>query len=124
MAFLRQRSRAIDRKSDELASKTLASMGRKRSVADKEWLRGGRRGHADFHRIGQPVGVLPDNDMALFQPQDALRLDAERLQSVRASGLRKRIPDELPARGRHVNFVSKLPDEANPQDSRRDAGDL
>src|SRR5262249_19351242 len=105
MAFLRQRSRTVDRKSDELAPRTSASMGRKRSVADKEWL---RDGHADFHRIGQPVGILPDNDMALFQPQDALRLDAERLQSVRAAGLRQRIPDELPARGRHVNFVSKL----------------
>ena len=42
--------------------------------------------HPDLHRVGQPVGVLPDNDVTFFQTKDALRLDAERSDAGTAPG--------------------------------------
>ena len=43
--------------------------------------------HAGFDRVGEAVGVLADNDVALLQTQNALRLDAERLQADAACPL-------------------------------------
>ena len=36
-----------------------------------------QRAEADGERLREPVGVLPDDEMPLLQPHDALRLDAE-----------------------------------------------
>src|SRR6202171_2909133 len=66
-------------------------------------------------RIGKGIGVLADDDVRLFEPQDALRLEAEGLDPEVTASLHDRVPDMLPVRARHVNLIAQLSDEADAQ---------
>ena len=76
---------------------------------------------AERRRLG--VGVLADEDVQLLQAQDALRLEPERPQAVLGARLEQRVPEVLAVRGREVDLVADLADEADPHDQARHAGD-
>ena len=62
-----------------------------------------------------------DDHVALLEPQDALRLEPERLRVEVGGLLEDRVPDVLGERAREVELVAELADEADPERERRDA---
>src|SRR5689334_22911398 len=69
---------------------------------------------AGAEAAGQPVGVLPDDKVALLQPQDALGLHPERRDPQVAAAVHQRLPDVQPVSGRDVQFVAELAGEPDP----------
>src|SRR5215469_5928578 len=67
---------------------------------------------AGAEAAGQAVGVLPDDEVALFQPQDALRLHPERTRAKVGAALHERFPDVQPVCGWDMQLVAELPGEA------------
>ena len=65
------------------------------------------------------VGVLADEDVHLLQAQHPLRLEAERADAVLGARLQHRVPEVLAVRGRVVDLVADLADEADAQDQAR-----
>ncbi len=63
--------------------------------------------------VGDCVGILANDDMAFFQSQQPLRLDTERPDIMRATGLHECIPQRLTESRRHVNLEAELSDEAD-----------
>src|SRR6185503_13007338 len=70
--------------------------------------------------VGLRVRVLADDDVALLETEHPLRLEAERPRAARD----ERIPQVLAGRAREVELVPELPDEADAQRERGDAGDV
>src|SRR5690242_17264489 len=69
---------------------------------------------AGAEAAGQPVGILPDDEVALLQPQDALRLHPERRDPQVAAAVQQRLPDVQPVSGRDVQLVAELAGEPDP----------
>src|SRR5689334_11198890 len=69
---------------------------------------------AGAEAAGQPVGVLPDDEVTLLQPQDALRLHPERRDPQVAAAVHQRLPDVQPVGGRDVQLVAELAGEPDP----------
>ncbi len=66
-------------------------------------------------RVGERVGVLADDDVLLFETQDALRLEAEGLDAEFPACFDDRVPHMGPVRARHVDLVAQLSDEPDSQ---------
>src|SRR5690242_17583744 len=118
MALFDPNSRLGARKgeADELTCQRPLAQDGKAALADEEPLiHLDRPVEVRFARRGKAVGVLPDNDVALLQPQDPLRLDAERTQARLLALLHNRIPDRSALGGRHVNLVAQLAHETDPE---------
>src|SRR5258706_13549958 len=64
-----------------------------------------RPAHGSLDRRRQAIGVLPDDDVCLFQPQQSLRLAAEPPDTVRMPGLHQRVPQEARTLCGHANLV-------------------
>ena len=54
-----------------------------------------RPGHIGFMRIGQPVGILADNDMPFFQTEETLSFYAERPDAGALAGLDQHVPESF-----------------------------
>ena len=61
--------------------------------------------------------------MLLLEPEDPLRLEAERPHAEVGSPLEQRVPEVLGERARAVDLVAELAHEADPQEEARDTGD-
>ena len=95
-----------------------------RALADEERLPAGDRPfHPGLVREGEAVRVLADDDVALLQPQDALRLDAERADAERLAGFGQQVPKRCAVGSRAVDLVAELAHEADAQHPDRDAGE-
>ena len=64
--------------------------------------------------LGQAVGVLPDDRVALLEAQDALRLDAEGAHAEVLAGGHQLLPHVQAVRGRHVDLEGQLAGEPDP----------
>jgi hypothetical protein len=65
----------------------------------------------------QPVGILADDDVSLFEAQYALRLNAEGLNAESLPGIDKPVP-HLGAKARKaMDFVAERSDKADGQDA-------
>ena len=89
---------------------------------EKGFLHVDRPSRIGFEWIGQAVGVLADDEMALFQAQQALRLHSEGAQPGGQAGIEQRPPNGLSGTGRHMDLKSQFTDEAYPQQSRFESG--
>src|SRR4029077_20676741 len=65
--------------------------------------------------LRKSVGILSDDNVSLFQPQDALGFDAESFNSEVASTFDQRFPYVQPEAGLHVQLVAQLTGEAQAQ---------
>src|SRR6185437_9245118 len=63
---------------------------------------------------GQAVGVLPHDEVALLQPQDALGLHPERRDPEVGAAVHQRLRDVQPVARRDVQFVRQLAGEPDP----------
>src|SRR5689334_4761461 len=63
---------------------------------------------------GQAVGVLPHNEVAFLQPQDALGLYPERRDPEVGAAVHQRLPDVQPVARRDVQLVRQLAGEPDP----------
>src|SRR5690606_36230049 len=64
-------------------------------------------------RIGQAVGVLPDDDVRLFQAQNTLGFDAERSNAKIAACGQELLPHVAPIPRGAMDFIRKLACEAD-----------
>ena len=101
---------------DQLARDAALAVRGERRPADEERLGRTRPAHADFERIGQAIGVLTDDYVSLFEPQNPLRLDAEARQSPLRAGVQQAVPEIFAATRRDVDFVAQFADEADAHD--------
>src|SRR5207253_9952333 len=110
---------------DEQLARPALARELERPLADEVLLlelRDPRHVRVEHVRLG--VGVLADDDVLLLEPEDALRLETERLDPEIAAALEQRVPQMLAVRAREVQLVAELADEADAQRETRDAGDL
>src|SRR5215204_1576822 len=81
---------------------------------------------AEAHIVGscEPVGVLANDEVALLQAQDALRLDAEGPYAQVRAALHERLPHVQAVGCGHVDLVAEFAGEADaPHKAAFDAGD-
>src|SRR6185437_2187478 len=62
---------------------------------------------AGAEAAGQPVGVLPDDEVTLLQAQDALGLDPERSDAEVLAPFHQRLPDSETVGGGNVQLVAE-----------------
>ena len=79
-------------------------------------------GHVRAQRVGLRIGVLPDDDVLLFEPEDPLCFETERLRAKIGAALEQRVPEVLGADAREVELVAELADESDPERQTRHAG--
>src|SRR5205809_5160638 len=72
-------------------------------------------GHVRAQRVGLRIGVLPDDDVLLFEPEDPLCFETERLRAKIGAALEQRVPEVLGADAREVELVAELADESDPE---------
>src|ERR1700680_2882986 len=125
MAFLGQWRRRGKFYTHQLLSRPARLEDRQAALSYEEGFLHRHRPHGvRLVRVGQPVGILTDDEMALFQAQHALRFHAERAYGPRPAGRPKRLPDLGSAAGRNVDFISQLTHEADAHQASSDAGDM
>ena len=64
--------------------------------------------HSGFRRVCQAVGVLADDNVALFQAQYALGLDAHGPDAERLARRHRLVPEFLAPAGGDVDFVAQV----------------
>ena len=62
--------------------------------------------------------------MALLQPQQALRLHAKGAYAQVCTGLHQGLPQRSAVLGRHMDFVTPLPNKTHAHCTRRNAGHI
>ena len=72
--------------------------------------------------LHQPVGVLPDDEVALLQAHDALGLDSECPDPEVGPRLEQRLPDVEAIRRRNVDLVGEFASEADSPHEAFDPG--
>src|SRR6185436_2253766 len=87
------RALILQTKTDELLSRGLALENAQAPLADEERLvHANRPAGADLERIREAVSVLPDDDVAFFEPQHALCFHTERPNTEALPRFQQRVP--------------------------------
>src|ERR1700724_943219 len=109
MAFLGQWHRRSKFYTHELLSRPARLEDRQAALSYEEGFLHRHRPHGvRLVRVRQPVGILTDDEMALFQAQHALRFHTERAYGPRPAGRQPRLPDLGSPAGRNADFISQL----------------
>src|SRR5262249_20772462 len=117
-----RRRRVVDSEADELARQPLGVLDLDGAAADVEWLGlADRPGHVGLVGMREAIGILADDDVTLFQTENALRLDAEGTDALRLAGFHERVPDMLATMRGHVDLVAELTNESHTQQTTRHA---
>ncbi len=73
-----------------------------------------QRVEAGAGRLGQAVGVLAHDEVALLQPHDPLGFETERCDPEIGAGLQQRLPQGQGDTGWHVHLIGELAGETDP----------
>ena len=74
--------------------------------------------HAEIVGVDRPVHLVTEREKALLDPEDVVRLRADRRDAERLSGLHGAVPEVAHMAGRHVDLEGQLAGEADPDDPR------
>ncbi|OIQ88070.1 hypothetical protein GALL_300770 [mine drainage metagenome] len=125
-AFVRQcPGRIRQGETDQFLGQRLPCLDLQAALPEVERLVAGQRPvQPDFQRLGEPVGIVANDEMAHFQAQQALRIDAERSEPGSLTSLHQRLPDVHDTLRRRVDFVGQVGHEAHVDDTRSQSGNL
>jgi hypothetical protein len=86
-ALQRYPGRILHQETDQPAARSHGPESQQRLAPVENWfVETDHRPEPGFERVGQGIGVLPDDQVAFLQAQDALRLDAKGTKAERSAG--------------------------------------
>jgi len=83
-----------------------------------------RPAHTDVEGRREAIGILANDNVALFEPKDALGLDAKTTDTVVSAGVHQGVPNSAHTGRWHMDLEGKLAHKTGAQDAYRIATEL